>query len=191
MGAWLWRWARLGHCLSWCTCDCRTHLKYLFLILTTEVILPSLKGNSEDKPVKPWKTYRPRVTGEGYGFVTPTCRWGRTWGLGRARACPQARTSPGRVQSDWYRTVQLRKGSCLLGLCHAEIPGPVCPAFLLGSLGAGLPLGRSTGLLCRLPGPRETCCAGRWRNGQSFSKNSPQRSQMTNLHLAEKGARTK
>ena len=133
LGTWMWQCTGFSCCLFWWTCDCRNHLKYLFLISTAGIMLPSLRGVSEDKPVKSWNSHRSCVTGKVYGFVTATCSWGRNWGLGRARACPQALTSSGRVQSVWCRTCRLRKGSCFLVLCHAEIPGPVCPAFLLGS----------------------------------------------------------
>lgn len=133
MGTWLRQWTGFSCCFFWWTCDCSHHLKCLFLILTAVVVLPSLREVSEDKIVKPWKIFRSCVTGKGYGFVTATCSWGRNWGLGRARACPWALTYAGSMQSVWYRTCQLRKGICFLVLRHAEICGPVCPAFLLGS----------------------------------------------------------
>lgn len=136
MDAWLWQWTSLICCLFWWTCDCRNHLEYLFLVSTARIMLPRITGESEDNLVKPWKVYRAGVTGKGSGFVRGSCSEAGIAGWAEPGLVCQPLALMGSVR---YRTCQLRKGSCCLVLCHAEILGPACPAFLLGSPAAHMP----------------------------------------------------
>lgn len=169
-------------CVFWWGCDWRNHLNSRKLVSTTGVILPSLRGVSEDKLAKPWKMFRCCVVGKGCGYLTGTCSSDGKSGLGWARARPSALSDTSRVHSVCYRAWKLRRERSLLpGDCHAKMPGQPWRAFLLSFVTwGGLPAGPDAlWSWCALPG-KTPLLGTTW---QDSSKVCSQRSQTPNLRL--------